>query len=83
MKVKTIIVPRKDYRILDWLKNHGSKGRPIKWFYEVLFNDGKSEIEAGRFINEYMTKGILVKKGNGYIAINCGINSTVKYKRED
>lgn len=79
MKVKTIIVPRKDYIILDWLRNHHSKGQPIDWFQRVLLNSGKSEIEAGQFINKYMTYGILVKKGNGYIAINCGVDSTVKF----
>ena len=79
MKVKKIIVPRRDYRLLDWLRLNGSKGRPVEWFYEVLFNDGKSEIEAGQFINKYMTLGILQKIPEGRIRVVGGINCAVKF----
>lgn len=72
--MKKIIVPRKDYRLLDWLRIAGhSKGMPIEWFYKVLLNSGKSEIEVGQFINQYVTQGILVKnyKVVGNISAGC------------
>lgn len=80
MFVKKIIVPRKDYRLLDWLRIAGhSKGMPIDWFQKVLLNSGKSEIEVGQFINQYVTKGILTKLGNGNIRVECGPRRAVDF----
>ena len=73
------IVPRRDYRLLKWLEPFGSRGVGIDRYAEVLSNDGRTEIEIGQFLNEYTTKGIIVRIPDGRIKIRHALSSNVKY----
>lgn len=76
--MKKYIIPKKDYRVLDWVRDAQRSGKryvTIEWLQQVLFNDGRTEIEVGQFINQYVTKCILLKLGNGKIKVNCGLNA--------
>lgn len=67
--LKSITVSRQDYNVLAWLRNHGSRGQSLEWFYKVLLNSGYTTIQAGQFINKYTSCGILVKH-HGNISID-------------
>ena len=75
--MKKYTIPRRDYRVLDWIKDGQRAGRRYvtrEWLLAVLFNDGRSEIEVGQFINQYVTKGILLNLGGGKFKVDCNIN---------
>jgi hypothetical protein len=71
------IIPFRDYRLLNWLKMNSRV--KLERFFHFLMTNGLSEIEAGQFVNEYVTKGILVKLDGGLIKVNCGLQSNVRY----
>jgi hypothetical protein len=73
----TYIIPFRDYRLLNWLKMNSRV--KLERFYQFLLHNGLSEIEVGQFVNEYVTKGILVKLEDGLIKVNCGLQSNIKY----
>ena len=74
--MKKYIIHRKDYRVLAWIRDGQRVGRRYvtrEWLHTVLFNDGRTEIEVGQFINQYVTKGILLNLGNGKFKVDCNI----------
>ena len=71
------IIPFRDFRLLNWLKMNSRV--KLERFYQFLLHNGLSEIEVGQFVNEYVTKGILVKLDGGLIKVNGGIHSNVRY----
>lgn len=73
----THIISFRDYRLLNWLKMNSRV--KLERFFHFLMANGLSEIEAGQFVNEYVTKQILVKLSDGLIKVNGGIHSDVKY----
>ena len=64
------IIPFRDFRLLNWLKMNGRV--KLERFLYILTANGLSEIEAGQFVNEYVTKGILLKLDDGLIKVNNG-----------
>ena len=73
----TYIISFRDYRLLNWLKMNSRV--KLERFFHFLMANGLSEIETGQFVNEYVTKGILVKLDDGLIKVNDGIHSNVSY----
>ena len=62
------IISFRDHRLLNWLKMNGRV--KLERFLYILTANGLSEIEAGQFVNEYVTKGILLKLDDGLIKVN-------------
>ena len=71
------VIPFRDHRLLNWLKMNGRV--KLERFLYILTANGLSEIEAGQFVNEYVTKGILLKLSEGLIKVNDGLHSNVRY----